>query len=141
MHLLNTPFLASLGETPSMEEVVHSSESLIVGFVFVIGLLGLLAGLTSLIGVYFTRRELAALKAAAAERESAGAPASATPVAAAPTPQTEIAEEDIHLLPVVAAAIHTVFGDRPHRVVSIKPARSGWAQEGRREIFSGRRVR
>jgi hypothetical protein len=44
-------------------------------------------------------------------------------------------------LAVVAAAVHSVIGDRPHRVVSVRSTGAGWAQEGRRQIFSSHRVR
>jgi hypothetical protein len=33
------------------------------------------------------------------------------------------------------------MGDRAHRVVSVRSTGPGWAQEGRRQIFSSHRVR
>jgi hypothetical protein len=50
-------------------------------------------------------------------------------------------KEDPALVAVIAAAVHSVIGDRAHRIVSIRPGGPGWAQEGRRQIFSSHRVR
>ena len=63
------------------------------------------------------------------------------PVAAAPQSATTQGEDDPAIMAVVAAAVHTVLGDRPHRVVSVRTSGPGWAQEGRRQIFSSHRVR
>lgn len=127
------PLLANVGDLPSISDIINSSESLFVGFLFVIALLSSLAVMMSVIGRFFIRQEA---------REAAKVPAPA-PVAAAAAPAAAPSAPagDVHLIPVIAAAIHAACEERPHRVVSIRPAASGWAQEGRREIFSGRRVR
>lgn len=68
--------------------------------------------------------------------------ASAAPVAAAThAPATAAVTEDNRLGAVVAAAVHTMMQGRPHRIVRIYETGHGWAQEGRREIFSSKRVR
>jgi Na+-transporting methylmalonyl-CoA/oxaloacetate decarboxylase gamma subunit len=117
----------------------------VVGFLFVITVLGLLAALTSAMGAWFNKQAASsAAKAAAAAQAAAetianggSASASASPGAAAPSKH----EDDPVLIAVIAAAVHTVVGDRSHRVVSIRSAGPGWAQEGRRQIFSSHRVR
>lgn len=56
--------------------------------------------------------------------------------------------EDTQLLAVIAAAVHVATG-RPHRIVSVSPARPPsveslmlqWSMEGRRAIYSSHRVR
>jgi hypothetical protein len=42
---------------------------------------------------------------------------------------------------LIAAAVHAALGGQPHRILHMEPVSSGWAREGRREIFSSRRVR
>lgn len=124
----------------------------IVGFLFVMIVLSLLATITSAIGAVFIKQAAqAAQKAAEAAQKAAelsqgalGAQGVAT--LAAGSDRASIAasgegSDDPAILAVVAAAIHTVIGDRPHRVVSIRSTGPGWAQEGRRQIFSSHRVR
>lgn len=56
--------------------------------------------------------------------------------------------ENEQLLAVIAAAVHVATG-RPHRIVSVSPARPPsveslmlqWSMEGRRAIYSSHRVR
>jgi Na+-transporting methylmalonyl-CoA/oxaloacetate decarboxylase gamma subunit len=89
-----------------------------VGFIFVMVVLALLAMVTSAIGAIFIRFEaIAAAKAATAA------------VALAPTSELEALdhEEDPALMAVIAAAVHSVVGDRAHRIVSIRPGGSGAA--------------
>lgn len=124
-----------------------------VGFTFVMVVLALLAMVTALLGAVFSRADAkAAAKSAALAAEaaakiaamgaSAAAPAAAATPAAAPasTPEANN-QEDPAILAVVAAAVHSVIGDRAHRIVSVRPGGPGWAQEGRRQIFSSHRVR
>jgi len=57
-------------------------------------------------------------------------------------PQEAQAEDEKPVVvAVIAAAVHAVVGERAHHIVSIRPAAGGWAQEGRRQIFSSHRVR
>lgn len=108
-----------------------------VGFIFVMVVLALLAMVTAAIGAVFIRFDAkAAAKAAVAAAEAA---ALAPP--AAPDPEALDYEEDPALVAVIAAAVHSVIGDRAHRIVSVRPGGPGWAQEGRRQIFSSHRVR
>lgn len=128
---------------------------MIVGFLLVVVVLALLAAITSAIGAFFARqaareaaraadvsRQAAEGKAstpAPAASKAASAPAAAAApaaVAAEPNP-----EDDPVLLSVIAAAIHSIAGDRAHRIVSIRSSAEGWAQEGRRQIFSSHRIR
>jgi Na+-transporting methylmalonyl-CoA/oxaloacetate decarboxylase gamma subunit len=94
-----------------------------VGFIFVMVVLALLAMVTSAIGAIFIRFEA---KAAAKAAKAATAA-----VALAPTPELEALdhEEDPALMAVIAAAVHSVVGDRAHRIVSIRPGGSGVAQK------------
>jgi Na+-transporting methylmalonyl-CoA/oxaloacetate decarboxylase gamma subunit len=90
-----------------------------VGFIFVMVVLALLAMVTSAIGAIFIRFEaIAAAKAAKAATAA---------VALAPTSELEALdhEEDPALMAVIAAAVHSVVGDRAHRIVSIRPGGSG----------------
>ena len=118
-------------EAPSTLGVV------VVGFLFVMIVLAVLATVTTIIGKIFVKQAAAEASKAAASAEKAAAAASAPSGAAASSGD----QEDPALLAVVAAAVHTVIGDRPHRVVSVRSAGPGWAQEGRRQIFSSHRVR
>ncbi len=126
-------------ESPSTANVV------VVGFLFVMIVLVLLAAVTSCIGAFFIKQAArdAAKAAQAAEKAAAGKPTAAgTPAAAASSaPAVDEETEDPAILAVIAAAVHTVMGDRAHRVVSVRSTGPGWAQEGRRQIFSSHRVR
>lgn len=120
----------------------------VVGFLFVIAVLALLASVTAAMGAWFTKQAAnSAAKAATAAQSTAEASSRASegaaPGTAAPSGPSESAtgEDDPALMAVIAAAVHTAIGDRPHRVVSIRSAGPGWAQEGRRQIFSSHRVR
>ena len=130
---------AAAPPAPSTTSVV------IVGFLFVMIVLALLAAVTSAIGAVFIKqaaREAAkAAEAAQKAAEAKQAPADIPATAASIAPAVEGEGEDPAILAVVAAAVHTVIGDRPHRVVSVRSAGPGWAQEGRRQIFSSHRVR
>jgi Oxaloacetate decarboxylase, gamma chain. len=124
----------------------------VVGFLFVILVLALLASVTAIMGAIFNRQAAqaaarAAEAAQAAAEATAAGPGAATPTlgatsSAAPAGAGEADEaDDPAITAVIAAAIHTVIGDRPHRVVSVRSSGPGWAQEGRRQIFSSHRVR
>jgi len=116
----------------------------VVGFLFVVVVLVLLSSVTAAMGAWFSKQAArAAAKSAEAARQAAETSAKASPAATLPGtgPSAEEGGEDPALVAVIAAAVHTVFGDRPHRVVSVRSAGPGWAQEGRRQIFSSHRVR
>ena len=58
-----------------------------------------------------------------------------------PTPAGSVPDVEPELVAVIAAAVHLTLHE-PVRVVAIRPAsESGWAAEGRRQIFSSHRVR
>jgi Na+-transporting methylmalonyl-CoA/oxaloacetate decarboxylase gamma subunit len=110
-----------------------------VGFIFVMVVLALLAMVTAAIGAVFIRFDAkAAAKAAVAAAEAA---ALAPPVPTADPEALDYDKEDPALVAVIAAAVHSVIGDRAHRIVSVRPGGPGWAQEGRRQIFSSHQVR
>ena len=115
----------------------ETMEIVVVGFTFVMVVLALLALVTASIGAVFRRYDakIAAAAAAAAAKVAALAPAPTT------DPEALDYDEDPALVAVIAAAVHSVIGDRAHRIVSIRPGGPGWAQEGRRQIFSSHQVR
>ena len=97
-----------------------------VGFIFVMVVLALLAMVTSALGAIFIRFDAkAAAKAAAAATVAAALVPTRTS-----DPEALDYEEDPALIAVIAAAVHTVIGDRAHRIVSIRPGGSGEAQKG-----------
>lgn len=146
MFVIHTTLAASAApppDSPSTFSVV------IIGFLFVMIVLSLLATVTTAVGAIFIRQAAQAAKEAAESAQKAaesgkpfGQSASVAPGSApSPVPVPDSGGDDPAILAVVAAAVHTVIGDRPHRVVSVRTAGPGWAQEGRRQIFSSHRVR
>lgn len=139
--------LAQMESVPSGAEAMPGPGGVvIVGFLFVIVVLALLAAVTSAMGAWFTKQAASAAaqaaQAAQAAAEGASGVAGTTPSGLASNLAKPVNEDgDPALMAVVAAAVHTVIGDRPHRVVSIRSSGPGWAQEGRRQIFSSHRVR
>jgi Na+-transporting methylmalonyl-CoA/oxaloacetate decarboxylase gamma subunit len=147
-----TPILAQASAAPETVEVAEvaaqgpaTASVVVVGFLFVMVVLSLLAATTSAIGAFFIKQAARdTAKAAEAAEKAASASAANAGSAAAPAPAPageEGAEDDPRVLAVIAAAVHSVMGDRPHRVVAVRSAGPGWAQEGRRQIFSSHRVR
>ena len=148
MNNLNLILAVSGPEVPA-----HTSGTLEivgVGFIFVMVVLALLALVTAALGAIFIRFDARLnAKVAAAVAAQAKTASTADPEAldyedsvAAPAPvPAKGDEEDPALVAVIAAAVHSVIGDRAHRIVSIRPGGPGWAQEGRRQIFSSHRVR
>lgn len=144
--------IAQVDATP----LVHTAEPgtveiVTIGFLFVMVVLAALAAVTSIIGLVFARSAArsaglaaaAALKAAEAQAvDPKSTPTGSAPAAvSAATPAAPSEDEDPALLAVIAAAVHSVIGDRPHRVITIRRDGPGWAHEGRRQIFSSHRVR
>lgn len=70
------------------------------------------------------------------------APAKATSPAAAAAPatsdSTSIAPE---IIAVIAAAVATVTGNKPVRIVSIKPMSTSWERAGRQSVLTSHRIR
>lgn len=118
--------------TPTMGGVV------VVGFLFVVLVLALFSAVTSIMGALFSKK---AAKEAAKVATAAQPAAEATSGSSGGAASANRDEEDPALMAVIAAAVHTVIGDRPHRLVSVRSAGPGWAQEGRRQIFTSHRLR
>jgi len=142
-----THSITVLAQLPGSTEAGPSAGGVVVvGFLFVLIVLTMLAAVTFLMGAWFTKQAAgSAAKAAeaakaAAEAASKHGPAESTS-AASEARAGSGDDEDPALIAVIAAVVHTVIGDRLHRVVSIRSAGPGWAQEGRRQIFSSHRVR
>lgn len=124
----------------SLPSGLENLTEMLVGFVFVIVVLGILAGVTGAIGAVFKylarRKANAAAAAALAEKAQ-----TAEQVAAVPPAGNAPEGVSPEILVVIAAAVHMAL-KRPHRIVSIKPADSlQWAAEGRREISQSHRIR
>ncbi|MBK1880574.1 OadG family transporter subunit [Pelagicoccus mobilis] len=130
--------IAALAAKPT---VLENVSFIVGGFVFVVVVLATLSIVTSLIGVLCSRL----IKEPTAEQKPAPQAAPAAKPAAAATKQVNgiEADEDIpaHVIALIAAATHVILEGRPQRIVSIRGTTQGWAQEGRREIFSSHRVR
>lgn len=106
-----------------------------LGFLFVIFVLSLLSGITGVMGFLFARRAAVVAGEIAARLETVAA----NPKVAAPSENQAIAENDPVIHAVIAAAIHSVIDNGRGRIVSVRPSSGGgWAQEGRRQIFSSR---
>ena len=102
----------------------------ITGFLFVVIVLTLLATMTWLGGRFFARQD--SLKPPLSKKTVKAPKAS-------PSPAPEV--EDGHIAAVITAAIHLSLQDQKFRVRSIRRMAPGWAQEGRRQIFSSHRLR
>ncbi len=128
---LNSIQSIPIASVPAQHGTSEHVSFVIVGFLFVVVVLAILALVTSIIGFVFKQAEKNA------------------PVAAAPQPQAAVAESgpyvdhDIpsHIPILIAAAAHTILKGKPHRIVNIRNVNKGWAQEGRRDIFSSHKVR
>ena len=140
--IVNTPILAQVEASASTG---NTTNIILVGFLFVMVVLAVLAAITATIGALFSRQAAkSARQALALAQQKSETPEPATATEAKPVDSTSAetdASLDPHLLAVIAAAVHTVVGARPHRVISIVPRGPGWAQEGRRQIFSSHRTR
>lgn len=126
------PTIAALAAKPTLMENVSF---IVIGFLFVLFVLGTLAIVTSVIGALCTRLI----------KEPAAKPAAAPAAPAKPTPRADgiVTDGDIpeHIVALIATATHVILQGRAQKIVSIRGAGQGWAQEGRREIFSSHRVR
>lgn len=129
--------IATLPAHPGFGE---NTSFIFVGFLFVIMVLGILALLTIAIGMLLKQFNQA----------KDTAPKEATSASSSPSPNSESAtpapseDDDIpaHVLALIAAATHVILEGRPQRIVGVRRVGNvGWAQEGRREIFSSHRIR
>ncbi|MFP4358303.1 MAG: OadG family transporter subunit [Puniceicoccaceae bacterium] len=118
-----TQFILAAAEPPDPTNVLAT------GFLFVVLVLCLLFLITFLAGRVF------------AARNAAAAPAEEKRPPRAAELQAHRQEEENRVAAVVTAAIHVALQDRKFRVRSIRPTSPGWAQEGRRQIFSSHRLR
>ncbi len=111
-------------------EVPKPTNVLVTGFLFVVLVLCLLFLITFLGGKVFAARSAAAGPA----EEKKKAPRAAEV-------QAHKQEEENRIAAVITAAVHVALQDRKFRVRSIHRTAPGWAQEGRRQIFSSHRLR
>lgn len=73
-----------------------------------------------------------------APADAAPATALAAPAATAPLTDSAIAPE---IVAVIAAAVATVTGNQPVRIVSIKPMSTSWERAGRQSVLTSHRIR
>ncbi|GHC05575.1 OadG family transporter subunit [Cerasicoccus arenae] len=128
-----TAIIASLPAHPSIGE---NMTFIVVGFLFVTFVLLTLAGVTQMISLLFRQADNAKKKPAPATTQQ---PNVSTSVET--TPEAEDASLDPLTAVVIAAAVHAIIGEKPHRILNIRPSSHGWAQEGRRAIFTSHKVR
>ena len=117
------------GGTPGA--LLQASE-LLVGFVVVMGTLGLLWALTALMS-----RAVARWQPRPAPGPSAHA-SSDQPVMPGAAPDGQAVPDDEELAAVAAAVALMI--DAPHRVVRVHPQPSAWGQEGRRNTHASHRM-
>jgi len=122
---MNVLISIAAAETPSAINLV------LTGFLFVVLVLALLAAMTWLGGRFFARQD--ALKPPLSKKTVKAPKVEPSPAADA--------EVEGQLAAVITAAIHLTLQEQKFRVRSIRRMAPGWAQEGRRQIFSSHRLR
>ncbi|MGF1451418.1 MAG: OadG family transporter subunit [Opitutales bacterium] len=141
--LLSTPWLQAQEAVEPLVEEGDGPWGILWGFVFVVVVLALFAGITQVMGMIFVARDRAEKERRRAEDERESPPraaSTASPEGASP-PATQQEGPPPHVLAVIAAAIHTTLHE-PVRIVSIRQAPgANWAAEGRRQIAGSHRVR
>ena len=124
---------AGLDESPSLLNVL---EIVLIGFSFVFFVLLILSLTTSVMGKVFASLSVGV------PVKAPSSPVKTTPgLPAKVNDKCDIDENDPHIIAVIAATIHCMMDGRKHRIVSIRSSDSNWAAEGRRQIFSSRKVR
>ncbi|MDQ8184416.1 OadG family protein [Pelagicoccus sp. SDUM812002] len=126
------PTIAAFAAKPTVMENVSF---IVIGFLFVLVVLATLSIVTTIIGALCTRL----IKEPEAKKPQAAS------ISRKPEPRADgiETEGDIpeHIIALIATATHVILKGRPQKIVSIRGSSQGWAQEGRREIFSSHRVR
>lgn len=128
--------------------VESHSHSVIDGLPHLAGMAMVMVALAFLWGVCaLTARIVHTFLHEGAEGTSTAAPvqqASAAPAVspaaspASPAGNNAIAPE---IVAVIAAAVATIYGNRPVHVVSIKPMSTGWERAGRQSVLTSHRIR
>jgi hypothetical protein len=128
----------------STEDAAHS-KSLLDALPHMAGMLMVLATLAFLWGVCAFTATI--IKLLLRDPKPAPAPVSTVPAAdatvsatAPPAPQADagIAPK---IIAVIAAAVATVTGNQPVRIVSIKPMSTSWERAGRQSVLTSHRIR
>ncbi len=131
------PTIAALAAKPT---VLENVSFIVIGFLFVVVVLATLSIVTSVIGVVCAK-----LIKDESEVATKAAPAPAPAAEPTPAPRADGIETDgdipEHIIALIATATHVILKGRPQKIVSIRGRGQGWAQEGRRDIFSSHRVR
>ena len=128
------------------EDAAHS-HSIMDALPHMAGMLMVLATLAFLWGVCAFTATI--IKLLLREPKTAAAPVSTAPVAAAPvaapavaqTPAPETSGIAPEIVAVIAAAVATVTGNQPVRIVSIKPMSTSWERAGRQSVLTSHRIR
>jgi sodium pump decarboxylase gamma subunit len=121
-------------------EASHS-HSFMDGLPHLAGMLMVMVTLTILWGVCaLTAKLISVLQPESKPPVTAPAKAATTPAPAAPVSNdsSSIAPE---IIAVIAAAVATVSGNKPVRIVSIKPMSTSWERAGRQSVLTSHRIR
>ena len=133
-----TSATAGLGKV----QLLNAFEIFLIGFLFVFFILLLLSLVTSFVGKIFVRIPAKASSSPVVTGTEMTAEPEKSPASSKNIADDFVIEEsNPHHIAVIAAAIHFMMEGRRHRIVSIRSGDSSWAAEGRRQIFSSRKVR
>ncbi|MCD8482496.1 MAG: OadG family protein [Verrucomicrobia bacterium] len=119
------------------ESVIEAMEHM-TGFIIVLMTLGILWGLTALMGKFAIAWERAQNCGKTPNPSTAAdKPSPAPVVAVASNADDGPTDEEVV---IIAAAVSMMLSGR-HRIVSIRAGSSDWSREGRRQIFSSHKIR
>ena len=136
--LSTIPFIC-VSYAPRLSEAL---EIVFIGCLLVFGVLLLLSLMTSMIGAIFARLSVDLFPdSVSAETGLTKSPETLLIPDKESSENFDSDETDPHIIAVIAAAVHCAMDGRKHRIISVRSSDSNWAAEGRRQIFSSRKVR
>ncbi len=142
------PILAAAAEEVGQSHSVSSAVPHLLGMVLVIITLTALWGVcvlaARLINALAPQPVIPSPPAVAAPAPAAAAPAPAAaapaPAEAAPAPAELVTGIPPEIIALITAAVAS-FTSTPHRIVSVRPQSSNWANAGRQSVLSSHRIR
>lgn len=136
--LSTIPFVCA-SYAPRLSEAL---EIVFIGCLLVFGVLLLLSLVTSVIGNIFVRLPVNPFPGSISAETGLTKVPGTLPIPGKDSADNfDIDENDPHMVAVIAAAVHCMMDGRKHRIIAIRSSDSSWAAEGRRQIFSSRKVR
>jgi Na+-transporting methylmalonyl-CoA/oxaloacetate decarboxylase gamma subunit len=121
----------------STEDAAHS-HSFMDALPHMAGMLMVMVTLTVLWGVCaFTARMCAIFL----PEKNASTPAPVAKPMSEPVPDVEDSDIAPEIVAVIAAAVASVSGNQPVRIVSIKPMSTSWERSGRQAVLTSHRIR